>query len=97
MMDAVDQQALTGAVIKLHNLDIAELWLDYVALGGDASEQEIRDYSLGTGTLPEKERDALSHSVNERCAEADLVVRAPYSNSPLAVMHAGPKDPYSSK
>ena len=96
-MDAVDQQALTGAVIKRHNLDIAALWLDYVALGGDASEDDIRAYSLGVGTLPEKERDALSQAVNECCAEAGQVVRAPYSNSLLAIQHAEPQDPYSSK
>jgi len=96
-MDAVDQQALTGAVIKRHNLDIAALWLDYVALGGDASEYDIRAYSLGVGTLPEKERDALSQAVNECCAEAGQVVRAPYSNSLLATEHAEPQDPYSSK
>lgn len=96
-MDAVDQQALTGAVIKRHHLDIAELWLDFVALGGDASEQEIREYSMGSGTLPEKERDALSQAVNECCAEGHLMVRAPYSNSPLARVLSGPGEPYSSK
>lgn len=96
-MDAVDQQALTGAVIRRHNLDIAALWLDYVALGGDASEDAIRAYSLGAGTLPEKERDALSQAVNECCAESGLVVRAPYSNSPLARELSEPQDPYPSK
>lgn len=96
-MDEADQQALTGAVIRLHNLDIGGLWLDYVALGGDASEQDIRNYSLESGALPQKERDALSQAVNESCAEADLVVRAPYSSSPLTVVPVEPKDPYSSK
>ncbi len=90
-MDAVDQQALTGAVVKKYNLDIAELWLGYVALGGDASEQDIRAYCAGTGTLPEKERDALSQAVNESCAGGRLVVRAPYSTSPLARVPGEPK------
>jgi len=96
-MDEADQQALTGAVIRLHNLDIGSLWLDYVALGGDASEQDIRDYSLESGSLPEKERDALSQAVNECCAEADLGVRAPFSTSPMTVVPVEPGDPYSSK
>jgi hypothetical protein len=96
-MDAVDQQALTGAVIKRHNLDIAALWLDYVALGGDASEDAVTAYSQGTGTLQEKERDALSQAVNERCAEIGITVRAPYSNSPLSREPVEPQDPYPSK
>jgi hypothetical protein len=37
-MDSVDQQALTGAVILQHGLDPGRLWLDHLALGGDASE-----------------------------------------------------------
>jgi hypothetical protein len=96
-MDEVDQQALTGAVIKRHNLDLGELWLDYVALGGDASEQQIRDYSAGAAGLSEKERDALSQAVNEHCAAAGLDVRAPFSDSPLEKVDAKPQDPYSSK
>ncbi|WP_258804543.1 hypothetical protein [Pseudarthrobacter sp. NS4] len=96
-MDELDQQALTGAVIKRHSLDLAELWLDYVALGGEASEQEIRDYSSGAETLPEKDRDALAQAVNEHCVAANLAVRAPFSDSPLIRLHAEPQDPYSSK
>lgn len=94
-MDEVDQQALTGAVIKRHSLDLAELWLDYVALGGEASEQEIRDYSSGTETLPEKDRDALTQAVNEHCAAANLAVRAPFSDSALTRTFVEPQDPYS--
>ena len=67
-MDA-DQQALTGAVIRLHNLDIGGLWLDYVALGGDASKQDIRDQTWNPEHCRNKERDALSQAVNESCAE----------------------------
>lgn len=93
----MDQQALTGAVIKTHNLDLAELWQDYVALGGKASEQEIRDYTAGAARLPEKERDALSQAVNEHCAGAGLEVRVPFSDSPLEQVGTKPQDPYSSK
>lgn len=96
-MDEADQQALTGAVIKRHNLDLGELWLDYVALGGDASEQQIRDYTAGAAGLSEKERDALSQAVNEHCAAAGLGVRAPFSDSPLEQLDSKPQDPYSSK
>jgi hypothetical protein len=96
-MEELDQQALTGAVIKRHSLDLGELWLDYVALGGEAAEQTIRDYAAGAAALPEKDRDALSQAVNEHCAGAGLEVRAPFSDSPLEQLDAKPQDPYSSK
>jgi hypothetical protein len=101
-MDAVDQQALTGAVIKEHRLDLAQLWLEFVGLGGDASEQLIRDYCAGEATLSAKERDALSQAVNEHCAAEGLPLRAPLSNSALFLRQPERhdperKDPYSSK
>jgi len=80
-MDAVDQQALTGAVIKEQGLDIGQLWLEFVGLGGDASEQLIRVYCAGEAALSAKERDALALAVNEHCAARGLPLRAPLSSS----------------
>ncbi|MFF1883029.1 hypothetical protein ACFVVC_16365 [Pseudarthrobacter sp. NPDC058196] len=85
-MDAVDQQALTGAVIKEHRLDISQLWLEFVGLGGDASEQLIRAYCAGEATLSAKERDALALAVNEHCTAEGLPLRAPLSSSALLVL-----------
>jgi len=101
-MEAVDQQALTGAVIKEHRLDLAQLWLEFVGLGGDASEQVIRDYCAGEAPLSPKERDALAQAVNEHCAAEGLPLRAPLSNSALFLLRperTDPerKNPYSSK
>jgi len=106
-MDAVDQQALTGAVIKEHQLDLAQLWLEFVGLGGDASEQLIRDYCAGEATLSPKERDALAQAVNEHCSAEGLPLRAPFSSSALSLPQPDRrdperhdpdrKDPYSSK
>ncbi|MDQ0798773.1 hypothetical protein [Arthrobacter sp. SLBN-112] len=86
-MDAVDQQALTGAVIKENGLDIGQLWLEFVGLGGDASEQLIRDYCAGEATLSAKERDALALAVNELCTAEGLPLRAPLSSSALLLLH----------
>jgi hypothetical protein len=86
-MDEQDQQALTGGVIREHDVDLAQLWLDYIALGGDATEQEVKDYSAGLTSLPLKERDILSQAVNEhpdpQGRPRELLAMAPYSDSPL--------------
>jgi hypothetical protein len=96
-VDAADQQALTGAVIREHGLDMGQLWLEHLALGGDASEEEIRDYSAGLAILPPKDRDALAQAVNEHCAAAGLLSRAPFSGSLLARARSDSQEPYSSK
>jgi hypothetical protein len=101
-MDDLDQRALTAAVIKEHGLDLAQLWMEFVALGGDASEQLIRDYCAGEATLSPKERDALAQAVNEHCATEGLPLRAPLSDSDLVLVQPEQRDPdckgpYSSK
>jgi hypothetical protein len=95
-MDSVDQQALTGAVILQHGLDPGRLWLDHLALGGDASEQDIRDYCAGRAELPPRDRDTLAQAVNERCADAGLPARAPLSSSPLVQAQSDLGGPHTS-
>ncbi|MDQ0675466.1 MULTISPECIES: hypothetical protein [Micrococcaceae] len=96
-MDEKDQQALTGGVIQEHDLDLAQLWLDYAALGGSATQQDIKGYSAGLISLPSKERDILSQAVNERSDAAgrprELLAMAPYSDSPLTNARKDPPGP----
>jgi hypothetical protein len=96
-MDEQDQQALTGGVIQEHELDLAQLWLDYVALGGSATQQDIKDYSAGLTSLPAKERDILSQAVNERSdlqgRPREVLAMAPYSDSPLTKARRDPAGP----
>jgi len=96
-MDEQDQQALTAGVIQEHGLDLAQLWLDYAALGGNATQQDIEDYAAGLISLPAKERDVLSQAVNER-SDPDgrprgLLAMAPYSDSPLTDAGRDPSGP----
>jgi hypothetical protein len=96
-MDEQDQQALTAGVIQEHGLDLAQLWLDYVALGGNASQEDIKDYSAGLISLPAKERDVLSQAVNEHAdpqgRPRELRAMAPYSDSPLTKAGRDPSGP----
>ncbi|WP_159823855.1 hypothetical protein [Arthrobacter sp. 9AX] len=100
-MDENDQQALTGGVIKEHDLDLAQLWLDYIALGGNATQQDVKEYSAGLTRLPSKERDILSQAVNEYSDPAgrprELLAMAPYSDSLLSLVRKDPAGPQTSK
>jgi hypothetical protein len=96
-MDEQDQQALTAGVIQEHGLDLAQLWLDYVALGGNASQEDIKDYSAGLISLPANERYVLSQAVNEHAdpqgRPRELLAMAPYSDSPLTKAGKDPSGP----
>ena len=96
-MDEADQQALTGSVITEHGLDPTQLWLEYIALGGDSPEQDLRSYLVGNLKLPAKDRDALAQASNEHCAANGLLGRVPLSDFPLTAQPTDSQDPYSSK
>jgi hypothetical protein len=59
-------------------LTVAELWLRYFALGGEAAELEIDAYLNGAIALPAFQHDMLAHAINERLEEI-APPRAPYS------------------
>jgi hypothetical protein len=59
-------------------LSVAELWLRYFALGGEASEMEIDAYLNGAIALPALQHDMVAHAINERLDEL-TPPRAPYS------------------
>jgi hypothetical protein len=96
-MDEQDQQALTAGIIQEHHLDLAQLWLAYIALGGNATQEEIKAYSAGLIGLPAKERDMLSQAVNEHAdphgGPRELLAMAPYSDSPLTRVGKDPSGP----
>jgi hypothetical protein len=69
-------------------LTVAELWLRFFALGGEASELEIDAYLNGAIALPALQHDMLAQAINERLDEI-AAVRAPYSVDfmPLDYLH----------
>ncbi|HJV97704.1 MAG TPA: hypothetical protein VJ617_01200 [Arthrobacter sp.] len=84
-MDSADQQAITCGVIQELGLEFGALWLAHMALGGDASEEQLVNYCRGTGYLPAHNRDAVSQAVNEWDSGQAVVLRAPYSFSPMTL------------
>ncbi len=60
-------------------LDLGELWLRYVALGGNADQMELDGYLHGLVLLTPGEHNVLACAVNERLDElGDGHLRAPY-------------------
>jgi hypothetical protein len=66
------------AAYKSTMLTVAELWLRYFALGGDAGELEVDAYLNGAIALSSFQHDMLAHAINERLNEI-AAPRAPYS------------------
>ncbi|MGZ8690809.1 MAG: hypothetical protein ACXWXI_10160 [Aeromicrobium sp.] len=59
-------------------MTVAELWLRYFALGGQAAELEVDAYLNGAIALPASQHDILAHVINERLDEI-APPAAPYS------------------
>src|SRR5882757_10512362 len=59
-------------------LNVAEVWIRYFALGGEASEMEVDAYLNGAIALPAFQHDMLAHAINERLDEI-APPAAPYS------------------
>ena len=83
--------ALTGAC-RRGQLDVAQLWFRYIALGGDADPLELEAYLLGLMPLDDYQYDILAHALNERLAELGLARDVPYTG-PCCSGRPPPADP----
>lgn len=61
-------------------IDLEQLWLDYVSLGGTASQRSIEAYLRGERDFERGEHDALAHAINESAVERGLNHTAPYDD-----------------
>ncbi len=75
--------ALTDAC-RRGQLDLQQLWLRFIALGGDADPLELEAYLLGLMPLDDYQNDILAHTLNERLAELGLPRDVPYTRSRCA-------------
>lgn len=55
-----------------------ELWQRFYALGGNATEAQVKEFLAGTSALGRPEYDRLAQALNERFAELDQDTRVPY-------------------
>ncbi len=85
------RDALTDAC-RRGQLDVAQLWFRFIALGGDADPLELEAYLLGLMPLDDYQYDILAHALNERLAELGLPRDVPYTR-PCCSGRPPPADP----
>jgi hypothetical protein len=85
VMKESDQQILTASIIRELGMNLAQLWIYYQGIGGNADESEVSAYAAEEGSLPPEERGLLALALNEIVTESPWLPRAPYSQTPLAV------------
>jgi hypothetical protein len=79
MTDHVDEQRrLLSSAFAGSGLSLGQLWVRYLAVGGDVGELELEAYLNGLMELPSLQRDMLALAVNERLDELTCT-RVPYS------------------
>jgi hypothetical protein len=74
--DAVD------AARRRARLDLRQLWLRYVALGGDAGPMELEAYLAGLMPLDDYQHTVLAHAINEALGDLGEPARLAYRRPP---------------
>ncbi len=60
--------AIREAAVRVCGISLEELWLDYFALGGDATPSQVREFLAGSAPLEQADHDRLVVVLNERLA-----------------------------
>ncbi|MGY1826240.1 hypothetical protein [Blastococcus sp. SYSU DS0541] len=76
-MDTDDRHRLCETARVRAELTVQELWLRYLALGGNHDEFDVDGYLQGVLPLDTLEQDMLAVAVNERLDELYRAARVP--------------------
>ena len=66
---AEEDQARVAAADASAGVSVEELWLDCLALGGNAGPYEVQAYLAGLMPLSAHEHNVLAQAINERLGE----------------------------
>jgi hypothetical protein len=69
--EAARQQAL---------LSFDDLWIRYLGLGGESTQDEMKGYVEGTASPSSHEHDVLAQALNERFMDMEMDSPVPYSH-----------------
>jgi hypothetical protein len=71
-MDAEEQRHAFVQMILQEDLDLHDVWLEYFAMTGSASEEEVALYAVEMLMLPEAQRDLLALAARESAQSIDI-------------------------
>jgi hypothetical protein len=60
-------------------IDLADLWVAYIGVGGLATPADMEDYLRGARTFTRIEHDMLAQAINDYSVELGLNHPAPYA------------------
>jgi hypothetical protein len=80
-MNTDDRHRLCETARVRGELTVQELWLRYLALGGDHDEFDIDGYLQGILLLNTLEQDTLAVALNERLDEVYRAARVPVAST----------------
>ena len=80
-MDTDDRHRLCETARVRGELTVQELWLRYLALGGNHDEFDIDGYLQGVLPLDTLQQDILAVAVNERLGEIYRAARVPVAGA----------------
>jgi len=61
-------------------VDLADLWLSYFGLGGEAKPDEMQAYLRGAITFSTREHNVLAQAINDHSIDMGLDHPAPYAD-----------------
>jgi hypothetical protein len=70
----------------LLGLSIAQLWIDYVGLGGSAPPMALRRFLKGGAPLGRHDQDLVAQALNERFADLGREQRVAFSSPGAAAL-----------
>jgi hypothetical protein len=72
VLNAEEQRDEFVRMILQEDLDLHDVWLEYFAMSGSASEEDVALYAVGMAMLPEAQRDLLSLAAYESARSAGI-------------------------
>ena len=78
MTDALRTAVVTAQ--SMLEIDLSQLWIDAVGLGGTATIFELQSYLSGRGDLSSVEYDVVAQALNERFVDQQSDHPVPYSS-----------------
>lgn len=71
-MNAEEQRSQFVRTVLHEDLDLHDVWLEYFAMTGTASEEEVAHYAVEMVMLPESQRDLLTLAADESAHSAGI-------------------------